>query len=338
MTFKSAYIRLTIYYVLIVMSISIMFSVVIYRLSSREINRGLDRQVRVFQRMPHGQIIPDLEINIAKVHDDQLNESLDNLINQLFYFNLAILLLSAVGSYFFAKKTLEPIEEMVENQNHFTADASHELKTPLAAMRSEIEVGLRDKKFDLKSAKEMLESNLEEIERLESLSNALLKLARYQNEVQINFQKLSIENLIVSAYEKIESLAQDKKIVFDNKLEDFQIKGDRQSLIELFVILLDNAIKYSPEKSTVRILVQKEKDNILVKIKDEGIGIKASDQAHIFNRFYRSDSSRVKENFIGYGIGLSIAKRIIDLHDGKITVTSQPNEGSEFCVRLAISK
>lgn len=334
MTFKSAYLKLTIYYVLIVLTISVVFSVVIYKMSSSEINRGLRRQMTVFRQLPHGAMVPEFDIDFEKIRADQLKVSLNHLVDQLIYFNIAILIISAFGSYFLAKKTLEPIEEMVKAQNDFTADASHELKTPLAAMKAEIEVNLRDKKLSIDQAKNMLKSNLEEIERLESLSNALLKLARFQNDVKINFQKFPVETIIIDAYEKIASLADKKNITFNNQLQNFEVTGDKQSLTELFVILLDNAIKYSPNKSEIHINIQKEKDVVSVEIIDEGIGIKASDLPHIFDRFYRADSSRSKENIAGYGLGLSIAKRIVQLHSAKIFVKSEISKGTEFIVKF----
>lgn len=306
----------------------------IYRLSSRELNRGLGRQVNTILKLPRNSIIPQIDIDFDELRTKQLQESTNRLVHQLYYYNLGILILSAIGCYFLAKKTLDPVEEMVKAQNHFTADASHELKTPLAAMRTEIEVGLRDKKLNLDNAKEMLSSNLDEIGRLETLSNALLKLARYQDEVQMNFQNLSLEDIVIEAYEKVASLAEGKGVEFENDLQKVEIAGDSQSLVELFVILLDNAIKYSHDKSRIYLSLYKEKDHVIFKIKDEGIGIKASDLSHIFDRFYRADTSRCKEKVSGYGLGLSIAKRIVELHNGKITVQSTPGKGSEFKIKF----
>jgi signal transduction histidine kinase len=237
-----------------------------------------------------------------------------------------------------AKHTLKPIEQAMEAQNRFTADASHELRTPLTAMRSEIEVNLRNKQLNTTDAKKLLQSNLEEIEKLESLSNALLKLARYQNNFSDDFKDISLQEVIVEAYEKVENLAKRKSIRFDNNLSEIKVLGDQQSLIELFVILLDNAIKYSPEKSKISINFTKLDKHVSVKIKDRGIGIKASELPYIFNRFYRADTSRSKEKVDGYGLGLSIAKSIVEMHKGTIEVNSKPGHGSEVVVKLRVSK
>lgn len=332
--FHSAILKLTIFYVLIAMAISVAFSIGLYNISSSEINRGLGRQTRVLRDIPADSLQGNMLPNFEDIRLQQIAESNDHLKNNLIYFNLLILLLSSALSYFLARKTLYPIEKAMESQHRFTADASHELRTPLTAMRTEIEVNLLDKKLGLTDAKRLLQSNLEEIEKLESLSNALLKLARYQDESKIALDKVSLEEAIVEAYEKVESLASKKSIGFKNNLKNISIEGEKQSLVELFVILLDNAVKYSPEKSKIFINMKQDKNFTVISIKDQGIGIRATELPHIFDRFYRCDTSRCKEQANGYGLGLSIAKRIVDLHGGTIFANSKAGKGSEFTVKF----
>ncbi len=330
--FSSATIKLTLFYVLIVMAISVIFSVSLYDISSNELERGLGRQVGIIRNISRSnslQPMPDFN----QIQLDQLDESNRHLKMNLVYFNLLILFLSSLVSYILAKKTLEPIEEAMNAQNRFTADASHELRTPLTAMRSEIEVALRNKNLSKDEAKKLLSSNLEEIDKLESLSNALLKLACYQDDKN-TLTKISLEEIIVNAYEKIETLANQKDISFENELLDLKVKGDKASLTELFVILLENAIKYSPKSSKISISMKKDRDKAVIFVQDQGIGIKASDLPHIFNRFYRADNSRSKEKAEGYGLGLAIAKQIANLHDGSISVESKPGQGSKFTIKL----
>jgi signal transduction histidine kinase len=229
---------------------------------------------------------------------------------------------------------LQPLEDAIEEQNRFTADASHELKTPLAALRSEIEVALRDQKFGISDAKKLLNSNLEEIEKLETLSRALLKLAKFDETNKLDFSAINLNEIIVEAYEKIESFAKKKNINIDAKLINGKISGDKSSLVELFVILLDNAINYSPDKSKIKIKLTSLNKHYQVSIKDQGVGIKSLELIHIFDRFYRADQSRNKEKAQGYGLGLSIAKRIVELHGGKISANSIPSKGSEFIVEF----
>ncbi len=339
MHFKLAYIKLTLFYVLIVMAISLTFSIVLYNVSSKELGRGLNRQARVFKDIPIN--IDDqsgMMLNFDQIRLEQLEESNNHLKLNLFYYNLLILSLSSGISYFLARKTLRPIEEMVEAQNMFTADASHELRTPLTAMRTEIEVNLRDKNLKISDAKNLLASNLEEIGKLESLSGALLKLAHYREDNEIKKTLFPLGEIATEAYEKVEKNAESKSITFKNDFNEALISGDKQSLVELFIIIFDNAIKYSPSKSKISLSAEVDSNNTIVKIKDQGIGIKASDLHYIFNRFYRADTSRTKEKTEGYGLGLSIAKRIVDLHKGTITADSKPSEGSEFTIKLPYKK
>jgi signal transduction histidine kinase len=201
-------------------------------------------------------------------------------------------------------------------------------------MRTEIEVNLRDREFNLDKSKRLLKSNLEEIEKLENLSGALLRLARFQENSKKEYEEVSLEDAFCEAYEKIEKLANKKSIKFDNRFMKLSVLGDHQSLVQLFVILLDNAVKYSPEKSKVSISIKKEKHNAVIRIKDKGCGISETDLPNIFDRFYRADSSRCKVVTDGYGLGLSIAKQIVETHGGKIKAISDGKKGSEFVVKL----
>ncbi|MCX6810403.1 MAG: HAMP domain-containing sensor histidine kinase [Candidatus Berkelbacteria bacterium] len=333
MKFTAAITKLTVFYVLIVMFISIGFSVAIFQISSNEIDRGLNRQNIMLQNLPPRNDSHLLD-DFANLRVQQLNDSNNHLRTNLIYFNLLILILSTFASYFFARWTLRPLEEAIEEQNRFTADASHELKTPLAAMRSEIEVSLRDKSSSLAESKRLLNSNLEEIEKLETLSGALLKLAKLDETNKLEFEALNLDEIIVEAYEKVEGLAKKKSIDIDAKLVSARILGDKPSLTELFVILLDNAIKYSPSGSKIKVKLTSDGKHSEASIKDHGVGIKSSELPHIFDRFYRADQSRNKEKAEGYGLGLSIAKRIVDLHSGKILAISIPGKGTEFIVKF----
>lgn len=350
--FSFAYARLTLFYVLIIMTISIVFSVVIFNTSTAELQRGLGRQntiLRDTQILGNSMMnnFPDLE----QFRRNQISESTDHLKNELILCNLIILILSSLGGYFFARKTLEPIEKAMDSQNRFTADASHELRTPLTAMKTEIEVAVRDKGLKITDAKSLLSSNLEEIEKLESLTSSLLNLARYQDEADKNFEHFCLNNAITEAYEKVEHLALKKNIIFETNLDECSagsspkltkgknsklinsmIYGDEHSLAELFTILFDNAIKYSPEKSKIKILVSNDGNKTIVKVRDRGVGIKSSDLPFIFNRFYRADTSRSKEKADGYGLGLSIAKNIVDFHHAEISVKSKIGTGTEFTI------
>ena len=127
-------------------------------------------------------------------------------------------------------------------------------------------------------------------------------------------------------------MAKKKNISIAAKIPKTKIAGDKRALTELFTVLLDNAIKYSPNKKEVSITARKYDSKVQISVKDNGIGIKKEDLPHIFDRFYRADKSRTKQVVKGYGLGLSIAKRIVSTHNGTITVESEEGKGSAFII------
>jgi len=249
--------------------------------------------------------------------------------------NVIILFLSALSGYFLAGRTLRPIKNMLDEQNRFITDASHELNTPLTSLKTSIEVNLRDKNFNTETAKEVLKSNLEDVNNLQFLSAELIILTQHQDQNKnLQLEKLYLSDVIQEAVEKVKSQAKKKSIFIKLDIPKTQIAGDRRSLTELFIILLDNAIKYSSNKKAVNVSVKKPDSKVQIFIKDSGIGIDKKDIPYIFDRFFRADKSRTKQKAIGYGLGLSIAKRIVDLHNGNIAVESEVGKGSVFTVTL----
>ena len=140
--------------------------------------------------------------------------------------------------------------------------------------------------------------------------------------------------VVEAALKKVIPLAKQKNIVINNQIEDYVLEGENQSLTELFVILLDNAVKYSENNKQVKLTSRKIDHHVVITIIDQGIGINKKDLTHIFDRFYRSDKSRSKIG--GFGLGLSIAKEIVESHQGTITVASTPSKGSTFIVKLSV--
>jgi signal transduction histidine kinase len=333
--FDWAAIKLSVFYVVIAMFISVLFSFTIYRASTFELGRGLGKTFGIFDQVSPDRMPPEFE-NFESMRMEQIKQIESQLKSKLIYINLAILLISSSLSYFLAKKTLMPLKVAMDSQNRFTADASHELRTPLTAMRAEIEVALRNGKTTIGEARKLLRSNIEEIIKLETLSDALLKLARYQRGVE-EMKIVDIQATIVEAFERVQPLADRRSIEFKNNLKNLKVLGDKQSLVELFVIILDNAIKYSGKGKKIEINVSATGGGVKTEIKDNGIGIKASDLNHIFERFYRADISRLKdttEPCNGYGLGLALAKEIVDAHSGNISVVSSPGKGTRFTVFL----
>jgi signal transduction histidine kinase len=231
--------------------------------------------------------------------------------------------------------TLDPISKMVKKQKEFVGNASHELRTPLTSLKTEIEVALRDRKLGLMQAKKILRSNLDDVNSMQRLSNYLLELNRYENsDINLEIKKIDLAEMVARVIKKVEPVAGKKKIKIIAKLQKVKVNGNEDALIELSTILIDNAIKYSGEGKSVEV---KTKSGGVLEVKDFGIGIPKADLPHIFERFYRAESSRSKGKIDGYGLGLSIAKSIVDKLGGKIRVDSKPRQGSTFSVQLPTS-
>lgn len=316
------------------MAISAIFSVAIYHFATGAIEFSASRQ---YQRLRHAYTVqPPFRTLVAQPMGAEQAEADRNLLLNLGYLNVIILGLSALIGAFLARRTLEPIEQAMELQGQFAADASHELRTPLAAMRSEIEVTLREKKISEKEARLLLASNLEEIAKLEGLANGLLQLARLES-MAAHFTPTNIASVVKSAMTTLKVPAKQKNIQLSHTGKDFKVLGEADSLAQLIKILLDNAIKYSPVGSPVRIStkVSGRRGNIVVS--DDGPGIAADDASHVFERFWRANSSRTKNQADGYGLGLAIAKEIAQLHKGELKVDSTPGKGSHFIIELPLA-
>ncbi len=341
--FRSARIKLTCWYLLIIVIISFFFSAVIYKgveveLISRFNN--IERQIRILPGILVGtQLKLEEWINIRTILLKDLETAKHRLLINLLFANALIIAVSAFGGYFLAGRTLKPIEEMVKEQNRFVADASHELRTPLASLKTSTEVALRDKKMKLKEARMVLESNLEDAASLQLLSDRLLSLAQYQkNSNDLMFETVKIEDVIKNVYKKIAPVARKKNIKIKTDIKQNSIKADRLGLEEMITTVMDNSIKYTPPGGRVEIVSKTEGRKIVIRISDTGIGIDKKDIPYIFSRFYRVDPSRSKVKTPGFGLGLPIAKRIAELHNGSIDVVSRKGKGSVFTIKLPIKR
>lgn len=314
--FKEARIKLTAWYLAIIMAISLSFSVVIYVGVNRELNRLGDFQRVRIQRIVNGIPQPGGPTINLDQDVDVISEARGRILAALGLINLSILVLAGAAGYFLAGRTLEPIGEMLEEHKAFISDASHELRTPLTSLKAEIEVALRAKRLNSKEVKELLRSNLDDVNRMQVLSNYLLKLNRYEQGLDLSMSRVDLKEVAQAAIGKTKVKAELHKSV---------VSGNKDALIELVSILLENAQKYSPKKSTVEVSVRDR----VVKVIDHGIGISRVDLPHIFDRFYRSDKSRGTE---GYGLGLAIAKSIVDAHGGSISAESKVGRGTTFSV------
>lgn len=272
---------------------------------------------------------PDFAAELREAQQEAIEEARSSLLYQLIVINIIIAVAGASLSYYLARRSLKPIEKAHEAQSRFTADASHELRTPITAMRTETEVTLTEPKLTLKEARAQLESNIEELDKLTALSDGLLSLASMANSALL-LESVNLAEVCKEAISRVSSIADQKKQTITNSVDSVVLQADQVSLTDAIVILLDNAIKYSPEDSTIAIKSKQQRQHTTITISDQGIGIASSDLPHIFERFYRADQSRTKSGVNGYGIGLSIVKSIVDAHRGSIAVKSTQAKGTTF--------
>ncbi len=229
------------------------------------------------------------------------------------------------------------LESSFKRMAEFTADASHELKTPICAMRGEAEVLLL-KERKAEEYQEGLAHFIEQFDHLNQMINDLILLSKFDTtQVELKRAPLRLDLLIQDLCHLFQVLAEQKNISLEiGVLEEVTVMGDKVRLQQLFTNLIDNAIKYTP-KGSIHVTVEKNESAGLVRIKDTGIGIPKEEQEKIFERFYRTDKSRSRETG-GVGLGLSIAEWIVHAHHGRIEVESELNKGSTFTVYLPVQK
>jgi len=333
--FRSATFKLTMWYLALVMAISLIFSAVLYHVTTGELDRGLSSESsRISRQFPVFRDDPLLRPG------QDYNNGAHRILLRLIGFNIIVFVAAGAASYWLARRTLLPIEEAHEQQKRFTADVSHELRTPLTALKMESEVALMNTKNSKQALRTTLASNLEEVTKLEDLINSLLRLTRLEaGDLEQQFEPLNSRTVAGEAAEQVAKQAAGRDITIAQDVKPAELIGDRASLTQLLVILLDNAIKYSPNGSTVRLTGRANDQTVSFEIADRGTGIEREALEHIFDRFYRGrqNGSRNKTAAEGYGLGLSIAKMIADLHRGAITVSSQAGQGTTATVTLPLA-
>lgn len=213
-----------------------------------------------------------------------------------------------------SKRVLAPMIKNIEKQKQFVTNAGHELKTPLAVIMANADI----LEMSSKENNELIRSIKKQAQRLDTLIKSLLNLANVEErKMEMNYTEFSITDLIQEEIKEFGVLAQEKQIIYERKPE-IKMKANRDSIKELITILLDNAIKYTPKEGKIEIKVEKQGKSVKMQFINNCENSKNIHVTKIFDRFYREDRSRSKTKE-GYGIGLSIAKSIVDIHKGKIT-------------------
>ncbi len=234
---------------------------------------------------------------------------------------------------------LSRLDAAFQRITQFTADASHELRTPVSVMRTSAELALRKPRTEAEY-REALSQILRETEKVSRLIDQLLLLARADSgPATIPTPRTNLNEILERTWRQASILAEAKHL----ESEDFMpaapvwVCGDPASLERLFLILLDNAVKYTADGGRIELRLSTDDGFAVTEIRDTGIGIAPEDIAHIFDRFYRADRARSPETG-GTGLGLAIGRWITDAHGGEIRVQSEPSKGSTFQVRLPLSR
>jgi signal transduction histidine kinase len=229
---------------------------------------------------------------------------------------------------------LSRLEHAFESQKQFVQDASHELRTPIAIAQTNIEVLEMDDKATIKDYERLKDILKMSLERMSALSEKLLLLSE-EEQIKSRWTTIDVAPLLNEIAEEFKTRADEKNInlELDTTGESIPVSGDAFRLKQVFVNLIDNAVKYSDPGSEVKISARAEDPQVIVEIKDNGIGISQADKQRIFERFYRVDKSRSRAQG-GSGLGLSIVKKIVEDHGGTISVESTPGEGSTFSIKL----
>ena len=242
-------------------------------------------------------------------------------------------------SLFSANRSIRPVEESYNRQKQFVADASHELKTPLTTINTNVDVLLSHPESAIGDERKWLDYIKTESERMTKLTNDLLYLAKLDhNDGEVMMSRVSFSEAAESVILLMEA------VIFENDVNltyditpDLYVNGSSEQLKQLVMILLDNAVKYTPKSGDIKITLTRDSSDAVFTILNTGEGISDEAQKQIFERFYREDKSRARESG-GYGLGLAIARAIVTACKGSIGVESKKNEYTKFMVKIPMAK
>ena len=249
---------------------------------------------------------------------------------------IVALLLATVLGHILSGRAMVPLREAYEKQRQFAADASHELRTPLAVVMASADLLENDPSITSPFLKQVIADVRDEVKKMTRLVSDLLLVARSDNKaLKLKLQKFDAAELLSQTARLMQPLADKKHIALDIRNCDARvIQADEQKIKQLMLILVDNAVKYTPDGGEVHVGFEKApQGRVRFFVQDTGIGIAKEDQRRIFDRFYRVDKARSRE-MGGNGLGLSIAQEIVNLHQGSIEVTSTLGKGTRFTVEL----
>ncbi|ERK29042.1 sensor histidine kinase [Clostridium intestinale] len=242
-------------------------------------------------------------------------------------------------SRFFANRSIQPIKEAFDKQKQFIADASHELKTPLTVINTNVDVLLSNKDDFIHNQSKWLYYIKSEAERMNKLTSDLLYLAQVDySDVKMIFSDFNLSEAVEHIILTMEGVIFENNIAFHYDIEpNLIVSGNIEQLKQVIMIFLDNAIKYTDKKGKINLVLNKAHNKVNLSVTNTGKGIPEEHISKIFNRFYRTDKSRARDSG-GYGLGLAIAKAIVEQHNGKISVKSIMDKETTFSIELPKNK
>lgn len=261
---------------------------------------------------------------------------LTNLIYTFAVVGLVMLIVIYFLSRYFANRSIAPVREAFEKQKQFIGDASHELKTPLAIINTNADVLLANQEDTIANQAKWLHYIKSETERMTGLTNDLLYLTQMDDSRSTMIHaKFNMSDAVESIILPMEAVIFEKNISLDYNIEpNLTVHGNSEQIKQVILILLDNAVKYSGPKGAVNVTLQKQNNDVVLAVSNTGEGIEPEHLDRIFDRFYRTDSSRARKHG-GHGLGLAIARSIVDQHKGELYARSVVGEGATFYVRLS---
>lgn len=265
-------------------------------------------------------------------------EILINLIYTFLVVAFVMLIVIFFISRYFANKAIHPIKEAFDKQTQFIADASHELKTPLAVINTNVDLVLSNNNATIESQSKWLNYIKSEVERMSKLTNDLLYLTKINySDIKMIFTNFSLSETVENVILTMEAVIFENNINLQYDIDpSLTVTGNNEQIKQVVMILLDNALKYTNTKGKVNISLKKCHNKIILSVSNTGKGIPKENIDKIFDRFYCVDKSRSRGSG-GYGLGLAIAKAIVEQHGGSISVSSILNESTTFIVELPIA-
>lgn len=248
------------------------------------------------------------------------------------------ILMTVIGSFIISKIAITPIKQAWQKQLNFTADASHELRTPIAVIQTNIELVMDNPEETVESQMKWLKNIEAENKRMTKLVEDLLTLSRADtNEQSLEMTEFMLDKTIVMALNPLQAVAKQKNITLEININNkIAFHGDQKRIMQLMVILVDNGLYYTNEPGKIIITLSRNEKGAIIKVSDTGCGIEEEHLDKIFNRFYRVDDAR-KYNPDGSGLGLSIVKWIVKEHKGKVKVNSEIKKGTTFTIQLPVT-